>query len=291
MQFKIKYNPLNKILNFFLRKALHFKRDKFFNDGMPSYVGLINEYISLEIMVDGVYDFRSINEIKQLLESNFLNFKCETLLDIGANIGNHSLYFSKYFKNIISFEPNPFTFEILKINTSHYPNVSINNFGLSTKKDLLYMSEDKRNLGGSKIYHNKEDIPSNLLVKEVYLKQLDSLNIKASTNSVLIKLDVEGHEIYVLRGAINFIKAYNPVICFEQHTNDFSEGKSAVIEFLDGLGYEFYLFKSIYDSYKSNFIKILFKLMMGDKYELKKISSFKPDFYDSIISIHPDTLN
>ena len=258
---------------------------------MPSYVGLINDYISLEIMVDGIYDFRSINEIKKLLESNFLNFECETLIDVGANIGNHSVFFSKYFKNIISFEPNPFIYEILKINTSHYPNISINNFGLSTKEDLFYMSEDKRNLGGSKIYLDKKDIPSSLLIKEVLLKQLDSLNIKASTNSVLIKLDVEGHEINVLRGATNFIKAYNPVICFEQHTNDFYDGKSAVIEFLDGLGYEFYLFNSIYDRYKSNVIKILFKLTMGDKYELKKISNFKPDFYDSIISIHPDTLN
>ena len=97
MHFKSKYNLYRKIHNYFLRKALFNNRERFLKEGMPSYAGLINEYISIDIMVDGVYDLKSINEILQLLQSDNLNFKFDTLIDIGANIGNHSVYLSKYF--------------------------------------------------------------------------------------------------------------------------------------------------------------------------------------------------
>ncbi len=219
-----KYNLFEKIYNYLLRKALFKKRDKFAKEGMPAYVGLLNEYISIDIIVDGVYDPKSINEIVELLKSNFLNFKFETLIDIGANIGNHSVYLSKYFDTVIAFEPNPFTYEILKINTSQYSNISIKNFGLSSFKDSVFLSEDKRNLGGSKIYDDKNKIPKNLTVREIFLEKLDDLDIHASKNSVLIKLDVEGHENKVLKGSKKFIIKHKPVICFEQHQNDFIDG-------------------------------------------------------------------
>lgn len=44
-------------------------------------------------------------------------FKCiqpHTCLDVGANIGTHTIFFSKYAKSIYSFEPNPFIYPIFK---------------------------------------------------------------------------------------------------------------------------------------------------------------------------------
>ena len=259
MRFTSNYNLYRKIYNYFLRKALFRNRERFIKQGMPPYVGLINEYISIDIMVEGIYDFKSINEIIQLLQSEYLDFKFDTLIDIGANIGNHSIYLSKYFKNVIAFEPNPFTFEILKLNTSQYANIAINNFGLSSSENSLFLSEDKKNLGGSQIYNHKKDIPSSLITRDISLKKLDDLNIDASNNGVLIKLDVEGHELHALIGSKNFIKRYKPIICFEQHKNDFIDSKSQVIDLLTEMNYDFYLFNSVYDKYKFKPFRILLK--------------------------------
>lgn len=289
MHFKSKYNLYRKIYNYFLRKALFNNRERFLKEGLPSYAGLINEYISIDIMVEGVYDLKSINEILQLLQSDNLNFKFDTLIDIGANIGNHSVYLSKYFKNVIAFEPNPFTFQFLKLNTNLYSNIKINNFGLSSSEDSVFLSEDKRNLGGSQIYNDKNDIPSSLVTREISLKKLDNLNIDAAIDGVLIKLDVEGHEIHVLNGSKNFINKYKPVICFEQHEEDFINSSSATINFLSELNYNFYLFNNVFDSYKFMPLRVLLKFIFQNTYKLQKISIFnKPRFYDSIIAIHKD---
>lgn len=291
MDINRKFKPLNKVYSYFLRKALFFNRDKFHNQGLPSYAGLLSEYISIDIMVDGVYDIKSMEEIVQLLQSDFTNFNFNTLIDVGANIGNHSVFLSKYFVNVIAFEPNPFTFEILKINVTDIGNIEVHNCGLSSTNSSLYLSEDSRNLGGSKVYYNKEDIPSNLKVRNIHLKKFDSIPTLNISGDVLIKIDIEGHELEALKGAETFIKKKLPIICFEQHENDFVNSQSPSINFLSDHGYEFYLFESKYQKYKFSIIRLVFKLFFGDKYSLIKISDFKPNFYDSIIAIHKSNIN
>jgi len=291
MHFKVKNNLLRKIYSYFLRKALFRNRDDFHASNKPIYAGLLNEYISIDIMVDGVYDLKSINEIIELVESNYLVKKIDTLIDIGANIGNHSLFLAKYFKQIEAFEPNPFTFELLKLNASKYQNINIHNFGLSSKEGTFFLSEDSRNLGGSKIYSDRNHIPTQLETREVNLKKLDDLEMLCSKNEVLIKLDVEGHELKVLEGSRNFIIKNTPVICFEQHIDDFNDSGSPCINFLYDLGYEFYLFKSNFEKYKPFILKTILKSIFSERFTLSKINEFKPMFYDSIIAIHRDSIS
>ena len=57
---------------------------------------------------------------KHILDTIFKKLKKtknHICLDVGANIGSHSIFFSNYFKKIISFEPVLRTFKILQINT------------------------------------------------------------------------------------------------------------------------------------------------------------------------------
>ena len=120
-------------------------------------------------------------------------------------------------------------------------------------------------------------------------KKLDNLNIDAAIDGVLIKLDVEGHEVQVLNGSKNFINKYKPVICFEQHEEDFINSSSATIKFLSELNYNFYLYSNVFDSYKFMPLRVLLKFIFQNTYKLQKISIFnKPGFYDSIIAIHKD---
>lgn len=291
MDINRQFKPLSKVYSYFLRKALFFNRDKFHNQGFPSYAGLLSEYISIDIIVDGAYDIKSMEEIVQLLQSDFTKFNFNTLIDVGANIGNHSVFLSKYFENVIAFEPNPFTFEILKINVMDIGNIEVHDFGLSSTDTSLYLSEDSRNLGGSAVFYNKEDIPSNLKVRDIQLRKLDNITTSNISGDILMKIDIEGHELDALKGAETFIKEKLPIICFEQHENDFVNSESPSINFLSDHGYEFYLFQSKYQKYQSLVIRFILKLFFGDKYRLTKISDFKPDFYDSIIAIHRSNIN
>ena len=64
------------------------------------------DVISSNILLNGVYE-------KELLDFNLElckkvgKLKNFSVADIGANIGNHSLYFSNYFKKVYAFEAHP----------------------------------------------------------------------------------------------------------------------------------------------------------------------------------------
>jgi FkbM family methyltransferase len=135
-----------------------------------------------------------------------------TFVDIGANIGNHSLYFALFghASRIIPFEPNPLAYRILLANIAlndlaAVMDVSHIGIGLSDKEESGFgMQERKKNLGGAKMLEGEGTI-------EVH--PADAL-LKDCTPS-LIKIDVEGMEMKVLRGLRETLERAAPDIFVE----------------------------------------------------------------------------
>ncbi len=131
-------------------------------------------------------------------------------LDIGANIGSHTLYFIKKWgvKKVWSFEPVPSTFAILKKNVEINglsDRVAVENVGVGEKEYRASVKEEiKNNRGGTSI---KEDSEGTFTVKTI-----DSYNL---TDVSLMKIDTEGYEVRVLQGAKNTIVRNRPVILVE----------------------------------------------------------------------------
>ena len=74
----------------------------------------IGDYVSNKILLDGIYEGRELNALDQLV---FCHLPRDSVaLDIGANIGNHTAYFARYFSRVIAFEPNPMVFAVLSAN-------------------------------------------------------------------------------------------------------------------------------------------------------------------------------
>ena len=87
-----------------------------------SQIIILNDWIGLKILTDKYYEKDEIEVLKKHFNDNIKN---NTFVDVGANIGNHSLYFQKYFRRIISFEPQKKIFKILKLNTEDFKNIKI----------------------------------------------------------------------------------------------------------------------------------------------------------------------
>ncbi|AFI04805.1 FkbM family methyltransferase [Helicobacter cetorum] len=164
------------------------------------------------------------------------------ILDIGANIGNHSLYFALECQatKILAFEPIFSTFEILEKNIAlnHLQNiVTPLNVGLSNKSI------------NAKIFHNShyndniafhaDNIGGTALTQDekgaFKLIALDSINLKDYGFERLdfVKIDVENHEIEMLEGALETLKKYRPIIFIETFENN----KNRVFSILENLGY------------------------------------------------------
>jgi FkbM family methyltransferase len=130
----------------------------------------------------------------------------KTILDVGANIGNHTLYFAKYleYDSIVAFEPIPANFELLKENTRHLDNVFLRKEAVGNGDSDLTMAENRTNMGASQV-----DPEGKIRVRQVRLSDIFVPEVS------LIKIDVEWHELQVLDGATALIDEDRPLILIE----------------------------------------------------------------------------
>lgn len=144
-----------------------------------------------------------------------------TFLDIGAFIGTHSVFFSKFCADkVISFEAFDQSYDLLVKNLTQCDNnCTAYNFAVSDKAgrcSVNIRAED--NLGMNEIIEGEE----------VEVVNIDMFQYK---NVTLMKIDVEGNELKVLQGAIDTIRHCKPEIFIE--TSD-----RKVLNFLKSLGYK-----------------------------------------------------
>lgn len=150
-------------------------------------------------------------EQKELMELvKFIGIQ-KTIVEIGANIGNHVVFYAKHLmpKIIFPFESNPESIillnENIKINgISHLIDPRGIGIGLSDKKGLFSVDlKNKNNLDAA-------------MLKEGGGISVDCLdNLIKDIKIDFIKIDVEGMELQVLKGARDIIQKYKPLIYIE----------------------------------------------------------------------------
>jgi len=173
----------------------------------------------------------------------------EIIIDIGANIGqttlaiNEKLLKSEKMFQIICFEPYPENFFKLKTN------LDLNNKKFITNENIALGSENGKakmfkdcisNSGGNRVVYSQKDNISGVV--EIEMKTLDQYLFTNKINKVdFIKIDVEGFEFSVLKGAKNTLKDLRPNLFIElDDINLNKQGSSAseLIEFLESFNYE-----------------------------------------------------
>jgi hypothetical protein len=110
------------------------------------------DHIGDRIFLDGLFE-RSLLEttFDKLLKSQKERFMGSACFDAGANIGNHSLFFSRRFSKVVAFEPNPIFCNAFRatIALNKVENVQLVEKGLGNKKDVVsYTVGDAADLGG-----------------------------------------------------------------------------------------------------------------------------------------------
>lgn len=167
--------------------------------------------IAKKLALYGEYE----DHIQELLTS--LAIPGSVVVDIGANIGIHTIPLSRYVGikgQIVAFEPDPDNYRILlrNINVNGLTNVNAHQLALSSKSGsaLLYQSSDNR--GGLSLQHENTD---------EYGPQMDPVAVKTAVGDnffadldkpiSLVKIDVEGAEPLVLLGMEKTLQK-NPTI-------------------------------------------------------------------------------
>lgn len=207
-----------------------------------------------KIMIDLViaspsFERQDLAELRHRIAKSLNNGGKVLFIDIGADFGKYTVslgkYFEKYGSNlkIISFEPETVTFNLLgrNIKLNRLKNVTAFNIALSDKlgKRSFYIEETM----GMFISYKSESKKVLLATQKLdnYIRYLDS-----KYNEVYIKLDVEGHEIEVLKGARNFIKKATKVTLLVEDSSIYRGNE--LLHFLRN-GWAFITKKTLYNSF------------------------------------------
>lgn len=186
------------------------------------------------------------------------------LFDVGANDGDYALLAYDIFKNklkIYSFEPSEYTFKILVENTKGIDSINSYNIGFGEKigKVKLYSSGKGSTLASVYNLSNRSSTFKEEYSEEIKIETIDSFCNKNNLESIdILKIDIEGHELYALKGAKDLIK--NKKIRFIQF--EFGEchidSKTFFKDFINFFNEEYTFYRIVSDglrkieSYSSN---------------------------------------
>jgi FkbM family methyltransferase len=216
---------LEKIYKFLLRRSFFKGQDRLFNylfkknklnygwrTVNPIQGNFIincdtNTWIGAKIVYTGNYE----TALKKVFKSNLK--KGDYVLDVGANIGFHTLYFAELVGEtgqVTAFEPVPYNFETLNYNISlnNFKHIKTKNIALGSKNEQISIAADEKSTNPGTF--NLFDQSGNTLIT-------CSIGDEVIGNEKVdfIKIDVEGYESFVIQGLLETIKKNRPKIIFE----------------------------------------------------------------------------
>lgn len=167
--------------------------------------------------IGGGADFRSSGEEAALeyVRDHLALPGRAVLFDIGANVGHYSLMLKRVFGRdaiIHAFEPSRLTYEKLLANVGGEASIQAHNFGVSDHPSEQLLYTDAEASGLASVYKRKLD-HFDIHMDQSETVKFDTIDVFCTEHGVrhinFLKLDVEGHELKVLKGAIAMIEAGN----------------------------------------------------------------------------------
>jgi FkbM family methyltransferase len=219
--FMVREKAFLKVLAILMKNVLgiDFKKKVKTFWGRDIYVYLADDDASALYFFNTLYG-GEIKIIKFLIK----NFKDDDIFyDIGANYGFYVLLAQEFITKgeIHAFEPNPKIFKLLRENSrlDIYKNTFLNEMALSDKtgETEFFDREISRHSGGSSLIKHQHFLKYKVI--KVRTTTLDDyiLNYKPPT---IMKIDVEGGEFLVLKGGLELLKKYSPMIIMEFFPDD-----------------------------------------------------------------------
>jgi FkbM family methyltransferase len=228
--FLVKEKSFAKILAIFIKNFLgiDFKKKIKTFWGRDLYVHLADADASALYFFNTLYG----DEIK-IIKFLIKNFKENDIFyDVGANYGFYTCLAQEFIINgeIHAFEPNPKIFRLLKENSrlDIFKNTFLNEIALSDKigETEFYDREIIRHSGDSS------------LIKLPHFEKYRIINVKTTTLDeyilnhrppTIIKIDVEGGEPLVLKGASSLLQKYGPTIIMEFGPDDLHREAASIL--------------------------------------------------------------
>ena len=219
-------------------------------DRLPELAVFADDDLGLRLSCFGEFETEVLTYLRKLFGNDLIETH---FIDVGANLGNHTIGLHAHFHHCHAFEPDPRTFRLLEANTANKPNITCYQKALSNQDGIAAFSQHRTNTGKSHIVlpaHAKSKLERRSLI-DVETIRLDN-TISATESVSFIKIDVEGRELDVLQGAQKLLTTQMPMILLELLSTDIRGYRAASLDFLAEIGYtKFYSLQPDYMQFAS----------------------------------------
>lgn len=193
-----------------------------------------DEYIGRNILALGQWEPHIRQTLKRLIREG------DSVIDIGANIGTHTIYMSKLVGEsgkVIAFEPNKINHDSLffSLMLNRCFNTSIYRYGVGEKRDVMYIEKRWKD---TKVLNNFGAISLQSEAKSeedehIDIRPLDEFSFE---NIRLIKIDAEGMEDKVVKGMRDLLTSSKPYLIVEIHPAEIPQ----MITLIESIGYKMF---------------------------------------------------
>lgn len=188
--------------------------------------------------ISNIVDWFIYFNFKELSQQRLIDLVSPTdiVFDVGGNIGSVALPMALKANEgkVYSFEPFPTTFDRLRehVQLNNLPNLSIFNIGLGNQNgELLFQSNFQGNPGMNRVTDDKSLADSTILTTKI-----DEFCAQHHIDKIdLIKIDVEGYEFEVLKGAENVLNQCKPKLFIELDDENLKLQHSSAVELINWL--------------------------------------------------------
>jgi FkbM family methyltransferase len=175
-------------------------------DGLP-YSGTLDNYVEWVAYLTGeFYEYTYLNLIRSLRLGG-------TAVDVGANVGNHTVALSRFFDRVVAIEPFPPVYQRLLQKTAALPGVVPANVAFGEGEGRVgFAPPEGSNFGTGKVESSGE-LCVEVIPGDLFLSRL--LPEARPGEIRFIKVDVEGYEAEVLRGLKDTLSTHRPAVLYE----------------------------------------------------------------------------
>lgn len=250
--------------------------------------------IDRHILSEGLFEKGVIDLLREVVRRAG---RTELMVDIGANIGNHTVALAPEFKRIEAVEPHPVLFRILEANVlrNRLTGVTCHNFGLADQDATGTLAEAMDNHGLSRVRERSRLSPETFGLSSEQFGAEYSIELKDtreflsrfgdSLDRAFIKIDVEGMELEIVTAMLPLLGRYKPLVAFEWFTRQQPEFAGMMAELP---GYELWGVQ-LHDVGRNLLWRAVKLLFTGRSYRLERLDpAHLDDFYPMALLVPVD---
>ncbi len=179
------------------------------------YRGHLGQLIDRQIYLFGSYAPGELTFIGKAAAVLRQRGETLTFMDVGANVGQHSLFMAMHADRVLAFEPNPTAADqlVANVDLNKLDNIQLFRFALGSAETMAALGSGFEGNNGSRSLTWTLDCAKDI---KVQVRRGDNVLKQIGVNKVsLIKIDVEGYEKEVFYGLQQTLLRDRPVILFE----------------------------------------------------------------------------